>query len=115
MWTSSRHVGTREVMQDMDVMRAVLGDPKLNYLGYSYGTRLGSAYAETFPQNVRALVLDGALDPAQDPVAGIAAPSSGLPGRVRRLRRRLREERRLPARDRPRPGGGPLPASWSTR
>ncbi|QCQ91568.1 alpha/beta hydrolase [Rhodococcus sp. SGAir0479] len=62
------HVGTREVVRDMDVIRSVLGDAKLNYLGYSYGTRLGTAYAEAFPGNVRAMVLDGALDPQQDPV-----------------------------------------------
>ncbi|MBL1074404.1 alpha/beta fold hydrolase [Nocardia sp. 2] len=62
------NVGTREVVQDMDVIRAVLGDPKLTYLGYSYGTRLGYTYAEKFPDRVRALVLDGALDPAQDPI-----------------------------------------------
>ncbi len=57
------HVGTRDVVRDMDVLRAVLGDNKLNFLGVSYGTRLGAIYAETFPQNVRAMVLDGALDP----------------------------------------------------
>lgn len=57
------HVGTRDVVRDMDVLRAVLGDEKLSFLGVSYGTRLGAIYAETFPQNVRALVLDGALDP----------------------------------------------------
>ncbi|MBF6177349.1 alpha/beta hydrolase [Nocardia otitidiscaviarum] len=62
------HVGTREVVQDMDVIRAVLGDDKLSYVGYSYGTRLGYTYAEQFPDRVRALVLDGALDPSQDPV-----------------------------------------------
>lgn len=62
------HVGTRDVVRDMDVIRAALGDAGLNYLGYSYGTRLGSAYAEAFPGNVRAMVLDGALDPQQDPV-----------------------------------------------
>ncbi|MEV6073106.1 alpha/beta hydrolase [Nocardia sp. NPDC052001] len=62
------HVGTREVVQDMDVIRAALGDAKLSYVGYSYGTRLGYAYAEKFPDKVRALVLDGALDPSQDPV-----------------------------------------------
>ncbi|MBF6330314.1 alpha/beta hydrolase [Nocardia transvalensis] len=61
------HVGTREVVQDMDVIRAVLGDDKLNYVGYSYGTRLGYSYAEKFPDRVRALVLDGALDPEQQP------------------------------------------------
>lgn len=62
------HVGTREVVRDMDVIRAVLGDEKLTYVGYSYGTRIGTAYAEAFPSNVRAMVLDGALDPDQSPV-----------------------------------------------
>ncbi|WP_103380086.1 alpha/beta hydrolase [Pseudonocardia dioxanivorans] len=59
------NVGTRDVVKDMDVLRAVLGDDKLTYAGFSYGTRIGSTYAEAFPQNVRALVLDGALDPEQ--------------------------------------------------
>ncbi|WP_242056377.1 alpha/beta hydrolase [Nostoc sp. FACHB-152] len=57
------HVGTRDVARDMDVLRAVLGDDKLSFFGASYGTRLGAIYAETFPQNVRAMVLDGAIDP----------------------------------------------------
>ncbi|MDO9356285.1 MAG: alpha/beta hydrolase, partial [Solirubrobacteraceae bacterium] len=57
------HVGTRDVVRDMDVLRAVLGDRKLSFLGASYGTRLGAVYAETFPRNVRALVLDAAVDP----------------------------------------------------
>ncbi|MGS2809854.1 alpha/beta hydrolase [Nocardia sp. MW-W600-9] len=74
------HVGTREVVQDMDVMRAVLGDPKLSYLGYSYGTRLGSAYAEKYPQNVRALVLDGAVDSSQDPVQESLRQAAGFQG-----------------------------------
>ncbi|WP_280508322.1 alpha/beta hydrolase [Nocardia flavorosea] len=72
------HIGTREVVQDMDIIRAVLGDPKLNYLGYSYGTRLGTAYAEKFPGNVRALVLDGAIDPTQDPVAESLRQAAGF-------------------------------------
>jgi pimeloyl-ACP methyl ester carboxylesterase len=57
------HVGTRDVVRDVDVLRAVLGDEQLTFVGYSYGTRLGAIYAETFPQNVRALVLDGPVDP----------------------------------------------------
>ncbi len=57
------NAGTRDVVRDMDVLRAVLGDTKLSFVGQSYGTRLGASYAEAFPQNVRALVLDGALDP----------------------------------------------------
>lgn len=56
-------VGTPNVARDMDVLRAVLGDEKLTYVGQSYGTRLGAVYAEMFPEKVRALVLDGAQDP----------------------------------------------------
>jgi pimeloyl-ACP methyl ester carboxylesterase len=59
------NVGTRDVARDMDVLRAALGDPQLTFLGYSYGTFLGTLYAEQFPRNVRAMVLDGAVDPTQ--------------------------------------------------
>lgn len=58
-------VGTRNVARDMDVLRAALGDEKLTFLGQSYGTRLGAVYAEMFPQSVRAMVLDGVVDPRQ--------------------------------------------------
>jgi pimeloyl-ACP methyl ester carboxylesterase len=72
------NVGTRDVVRDLDVLRAALGDPKLTYLGYSYGTRIGSAYAEQFPQNVRALVLDGALDPTQTTVDRTVDQNAGF-------------------------------------
>jgi pimeloyl-ACP methyl ester carboxylesterase len=62
------NVGTSNVAKDLDAMRAALGDQKLTYLGYSYGTRIGSAYAEAYPQNVRAMILDGAVDPNADPI-----------------------------------------------
>lgn len=55
--------GTPNVARDMDILRAVLGDDKLTYIGQSYGTRLGAVYAEMFPRSVRAMVLDGAQDP----------------------------------------------------
>lgn len=58
------NVGTRNVARDMDILRSVPGDARLTYLGRSYGTRLGAVYAEMFPDRVRAMVLDGALDPA---------------------------------------------------
>ncbi|GAA1035168.1 MULTISPECIES: alpha/beta hydrolase [Amycolatopsis] len=74
------HVGTRDVVKDMDVLRSVLGDEKLTYLGYSYGTRIGSTYAETFPKNVRALVLDGAVDPTQSPEDSLVAQGQGFGG-----------------------------------
>ncbi|MFD0275429.1 alpha/beta hydrolase [Kitasatospora sp. NPDC127111] len=57
-------VGTRNTARDMDVLRGALGDQKLNYLGMSYGTYLGSLYAEEFPDRVGRLVLDGATSPS---------------------------------------------------
>ncbi|MEV6116648.1 alpha/beta hydrolase [Streptomyces sp. NPDC052109] len=61
-----RHVSTVEAARDMDIVRAVLGDPKLNYLGASYGTFLGATYAGLFPDRVGRMVLDGAMDPSLD-------------------------------------------------
>ncbi len=74
------NLGTRDVVRDMDVLRSALGDEKLTYLGYSYGTRIGYTYAETFPRNVRALLLDGALDPEQDMVESLVAQAEGFGG-----------------------------------
>ena len=54
---------TVDSARDLDLVRQSLGDEQLTYLGYSYGTTLGSTYAELFPDRVRALVLDGAVDP----------------------------------------------------
>ncbi|MFF7759312.1 alpha/beta hydrolase [Streptomyces griseorubiginosus] len=59
-----RHVSTVETARDMDIVRAVLGDRKLNYVGASYGTFLGATYAGLFPGRVGRLVLDGAMDPS---------------------------------------------------
>jgi pimeloyl-ACP methyl ester carboxylesterase len=72
------NVGTRDVAKDMDVLRSALGDQKLTYLGYSYGTRLGSQYAQDFPGNVRAMVLDGAIDPTQSTVDSEVAQAAGF-------------------------------------
>ncbi|MFE3328072.1 alpha/beta hydrolase [Streptomyces sp. NPDC059176] len=58
------HVSTVEAARDMDVLRAVLGDAKLSYVGASYGTFLGATYAELYPDRVGRLVLDGAVDPS---------------------------------------------------
>lgn len=59
-------VGTTSVAKDLDVLREVLGDEKLTYVGWSYGTSIGTAYAEQFPGSVRAMLLDGAVDPTVD-------------------------------------------------
>jgi pimeloyl-ACP methyl ester carboxylesterase len=60
-----KHVGTGEAARDMDVMRAALGEKRLTYFGWSYGTYLGTRYADLFPTRIRAMVLDGAEDPSQ--------------------------------------------------
>lgn len=58
------YVTTINAARDMDLIRAVLGDKQLNYLGYSYGTFLGATYADLYPEKAGRLVLDGAIDPA---------------------------------------------------
>lgn len=58
------HITTVNSARDMDLIRAVLGDTELNYLGYSYGTFLGATYAALYPEKAGRLVLDGAIDPA---------------------------------------------------
>jgi pimeloyl-ACP methyl ester carboxylesterase len=58
------YLSSEYTARDMDRIRAAVGDRKLSYLGFSYGTYLGTLYAQDFPGKVRALVLDGAVDPA---------------------------------------------------
>ncbi|MFB8268927.1 alpha/beta hydrolase [Streptomyces sp. NPDC055955] len=58
------HVSTVEAARDMDILRAALGDDKLNYVGASYGTFLGATYAGLYPERVGRMVLDGAMDPS---------------------------------------------------
>ncbi|MEU8617136.1 alpha/beta hydrolase [Streptomyces sp. NPDC048623] len=59
---------TSNTARDMDLIRQVLGDAKLNYFGISYGTQLGAAYAHLFPENVGRMVLDAVVDPTADAV-----------------------------------------------
>ncbi|KAB2591372.1 alpha/beta hydrolase [Streptomyces arboris] len=57
------HVTTRNTARDMDVIRGALGERKISYLGYSYGTYLGTVYTQMFPGRYDRVVLDGAIDP----------------------------------------------------
>ena len=61
------HLSTANVARDLDVLREAVGDTRLNYIGYSYGTYLGATYANLFPSNVRALALDGNTLPPDYP------------------------------------------------
>jgi pimeloyl-ACP methyl ester carboxylesterase len=58
------HFSTEAAAHDMELLREALGEAKLNYMGFSYGTYLGTLYAEQFPNNVGRFVLDGAINPA---------------------------------------------------
>jgi pimeloyl-ACP methyl ester carboxylesterase len=59
------HLDTLSVARDLDAVRAALGDEKINYFGLSYGTMIGAQYAELFPDKIRVMALDGALDHSQ--------------------------------------------------
>jgi pimeloyl-ACP methyl ester carboxylesterase len=66
------HLSTANVARDLDLLRQAVGDPTLNFHGYSYGTYLGGTYANLFPGKVRAMILDGTLD--------LVANATGKPG-----------------------------------
>ena len=67
------HLDTTNVARDLESVRAALGEGKLNFLGLSYGSQLGAAYAELYPENIRVMALDGALDHAQEASSMLAA------------------------------------------
>jgi pimeloyl-ACP methyl ester carboxylesterase/uncharacterized protein YceK len=71
-------VGTVNVARDMDEIRAAVGDAKLTYFGFSYGTFLGATYADLFPTHIRAMVLDGALNPDADPISSDITQAAGF-------------------------------------
>jgi pimeloyl-ACP methyl ester carboxylesterase len=77
------HIDAASVARDMDVIRAVLGDQKINYLGFSYGTYLGTMYAELFPEKVGRMVLDGAVDPTVSDLDALATQMGGFESGLR--------------------------------
>ena len=72
------NVGTASAARDMDSVRQALGDDQINYLGYSYGTELGTAYVERFGDHVRSMVLDGAVDPSIGPIEELINQEAGF-------------------------------------
>ena len=69
---------TEQAARDIDAIRVGLGDQKLNYLGFSYGTLLGATYAQLFPTNIRSMVLDGAVDPNVAPTDSSEGQAKGF-------------------------------------
>jgi pimeloyl-ACP methyl ester carboxylesterase len=72
------HLTTVNTARDMDLLRHVLGDNKLHYFGFSYGTQLGGVYAHLFPQNVGRAVLDAVVDPDADETEGFLQQIAGF-------------------------------------
>ncbi|MFF3949781.1 alpha/beta hydrolase [Streptomyces sp. NPDC001902] len=71
------HVGTLDSARDMELVRALLDDERLHYLGFSYGSYLGASYADLFPSHVGRMVLDGAVDPTLDGVHSLLGQARG--------------------------------------
>ena len=71
-------VDTVSAARDLDLLRAILGDEQLNYLGYSYGTFLGATYADLYPDHVGRVVLDGAIDPSSSDAEVTEAQAVGF-------------------------------------
>ena len=72
------YVGTVDTAMDLDRIRAALGDDRLTYIGHSYGTLLGETYAELYPTHVRAMVLDGVIDPSISMVQMVSDQAVGF-------------------------------------
>ena len=72
------HVSTQDSARDMDAIRAALGEDTITYFGFSYGSFLGATFATMFPQSVRAMVVDGAEDPAGNTADAAIAQASSL-------------------------------------
>ena len=72
------HVDTASTVQDLDMLRAIVGDDKLNYLGYSYGTYIGARYADAYPNRVGKIVLDGAMDPTSSEAETVREQTRGF-------------------------------------
>jgi pimeloyl-ACP methyl ester carboxylesterase len=72
------HVDSISTARDLDLLRALVGEKALNYVGYSYGTFIGAMYAQTFPGRVGHLVLDGAIDPTQGSSSSMVSQAVGF-------------------------------------
>ncbi|MEE1833456.1 alpha/beta hydrolase [Streptomyces sp. SP17KL33] len=72
------HVPTTDAARDMDLMRRLLGDDRLHYFGFSYGTELGGVYAHLFPENIGRAVFDAVVDPTQTAEQGALGQAKGF-------------------------------------
>jgi pimeloyl-ACP methyl ester carboxylesterase len=77
------HMTTADAARDMDAIRAALGQEKISYFGYSYGTYLGQVYATLFPHRLRKMVLDSVVDPRGVWYADNISQDYAFEGRIR--------------------------------
>ncbi|WP_196584126.1 alpha/beta fold hydrolase [Aliivibrio fischeri] len=87
------NMGTNAVADDMDALREHLGEDKISYLGYSYGTRLGSIYAERYPDRIRAAVLDSSMSPIFENEGGLSIDMAKNHEKIAEYRLNYRFER----------------------
>ena len=78
-------VATDDVVDDLDLLRRSLGDDQVSYVGFSYGTLIGLRFAEAYPTSVRAMVLDGVVDPSDDLATHLEAQTHGIEAAVDRI------------------------------
>jgi pimeloyl-ACP methyl ester carboxylesterase len=72
------YLGTRDTVDDLELVRVALGEDRLTYLGFSYGSLVGARYADRYPDRVRAMVLDGGVDPAASAEEVAIAQATGF-------------------------------------
>lgn len=72
------HISTQDTARDMDLLRRALGEERITYFGFSYGSELGAAWVTMYPQTVRSAVLDGAADPTADAMQGSIDQAMGF-------------------------------------
>ena len=84
------HISTADTARDLDHLRRLVGDRRLTYFGESFGTLIGQTYANLFPRRVRAMALDGLIDPVASAAGTEAVLASGLADTDRVFRQFLR-------------------------
>lgn len=72
------HIGTDEAARDIDAVRAAMGDTQVSFLGLSYGSLLGQLYAQQFPTRVRAMIIDGIVEPGVPGLVAAAAQAAAF-------------------------------------
>ena len=93
------HMGTADVVQDMDLIRQALGEEQISYAGYSYGTALGLHYLDRFAEHARAVVLDGVVDPSADLTSFLTQQGQAIEGVLDEILANCTDDPRCPLDD----------------